>query len=526
MLRHQIATANLSCQLEKAHAAHVKGALAQAEKLYKEILKLHPDSFEVLHRLGILSHQRGRLTEALRYLVAALRRNAGSVEVLSDCGLVQHMLGRIEDALVSYRAALTIEPENPDLLNRYGVVLLNLGQPQEALKSLDRALARNPAHAEALGNRGNVLLKLNHPDQAIINYDAARGIEGDSARLLTNRAHALRRLDRPEEALVDLRAAVALDPRHAEAQFELGMVQLTLGNFDEGWTAYERRWATGAFVPHRRDFRSPLWTGEQPVNGRIILLHGEQGLGDTIQFVRYAAHVVRKGATVVLEVQPELVALMVETGCAARVIARGEKLAAFDLHCPLMSLPRAFKTNLTSIPAAVPYIKVPKIKAENWAMRLPTGKILVGFAWAGRRMHYNDANRSIALKRLTPLFDIADIQFVSLQRDPSPEERTLLRSRRNVLDVSNDLQDFTDTAALMSQLDFVVSVDTAIAHLAGALAKKIIVLLPFAADFRWLRARSDSPWYPTARLSRQPRFGDWESVIDQVCGQLAAAAES
>lgn len=522
MLRHQIAHVNLSSQLEKAHAAQVKGALAQAEKLYKEILRFHPNSFEILHRLAILNHQRGRLTEALRYLVSALRHNPRSAELLSDCGLVQHMLGRFEDALVSYRAALAIGPENADLLSRYGVVLLKLGQPQEALKSLDRALAKNPAHADALANRGNVHLKLNNPDQAIIDYDAARRIGGDSARLLTNRAHALRRLDRLEEVLADLRAAIALDQHHAEAHFELGMVQLTLGNFDEGWTAYERRWATEVFVPHRRHFRSPLWTGEQPVNGRVVLLHGEQGLGDTIQFVRYVTHVARMGATVVLEVQPELVALMVETGCAARVIARGEKLAAFDLHCPLMSLPRAFKTNLASIPAAVPYIKVPKIKAAEWAKRLPIGKILVGFAWAGRRTHLNDVNRSIALKQLTPLFDIAEIQFVSLQRDMGPEDRMLLRSRPNVHDVGNDLQDFTDTASLISRLDFVVSVDTAIAHLAGALAKETIVLLPFAADFRWLRARGDSPWYPNARLIRQPRFGDWESVINLVCGQLAA----
>ena len=381
--------------------------------------------------------------------------------------------------------------------------------------SLARSLARNPEHVEALGNRGNALVKLNRPDEAISSYDAASRIEGWNARLLTNRAHALRRLDRPEEALADLQKAVALDPEYAEAQFELGMVQLVLGDYD-GWTAYERRWATGAFTLHRRDFKSPLWTGEQSLNGRTILLHGEQGFGDTIQFVRYIAKVARLGATAILEVQPELVDLMAEVEGATRVIARGEKLVPFDFHCPLMSLPRACKTNAESVPADVPYIKVPAIHAAKWVGRLPAGKPLVGFCWAGRRSHHNDANRSIALTRFAPLFEITDVGFVSLQRDASADDRALLRSHRNVLDVEDSLRNFVDTAALIIQLDFVVSVDTAVAHLAGALAMPVAVLLPFAADFRWLRARNDCPWYPSARLFRQPRFDDWESAIEQV----------
>jgi tetratricopeptide (TPR) repeat protein len=518
MPHHQTAYAgsNLTRLLQKAHAAHVDGAIAQADKFYKAILEHDPDNFEVLHCLGVLNHQCGRLAQALRFLTAALKRNARSAEVLSSYGLVLHALGRTEEALASYGAALAIEPDNTDVLNKQGIALLDLGRPQEALTSLDRALARDPVHVEALGNRGNALLKLNRPDEAIASYDAVGRIESSSARLLTNRAHALRRLDRTEEALADLHQAVALDPNHAEAQFELGMVQLTLGNYDDGWIAYERRWATGAFAPHRRDFKSPLWTGEQSVNGRTILLHGEQGLGDTIQFVRYAAKVARLGATVILEVQPELVALMAGMEGPARVIARGEKFAPFELHCPLMSLPRACKTNAASIPMDVPYIKVPEIQAAKWAKHLPVKRPLVGVCWVGRRSHHNDANRSIALARFAPLFEIPDVRFVSLQRDLSVDDRMLLRSYRNVLDVGDDLRDFVDTAGLISQLDLVLSVDTAVAHLAGALAKPMVVLLPFAADFRWLRARDDCPWYPSARLFRQPRFDDWESVIEQV----------
>jgi tetratricopeptide (TPR) repeat protein len=517
MLNHQTAHAgpNLTRLLQKAHAAHGKGALTQAEKLYKAILADNPDNFDVLHRLGMLNHQCGRPAQALRFLAAALKRDARSAEAWSNYGLVLHALGRTQEALASYETGLGIEPNNVDLHNKYGIALLDLGRAQEALTSLARALARNPEHVEALGNRGNALVKLNRPDEAISSYDAASRIDGWNARLLTNRAHALRRLDRPEEALADLQKAVALDPEYAEAQFELGMVQLTLGDYD-GWAAYERRWATGAFAHHRRDFKSPLWTGEQSLNGRTILLHGEQGFGDTIQFVRYIAKVARLGATAILEVQPELVELMAEVEGATRVIARGEKLVSFDFHCPLMSLPRACKTNAESVPADVPYIKVPASNAAKWAGRLPAGKPLVGFCWAGRRSHHNDANRSIALTRFAPLFEVADVWFVSLQRDASADDRALLRNYRNVLNVEDSLRDFVDTAALIIQLDFVVSADTAVAHLAGALAMPVAVLLPFAADFRWLRARNDCPWYPSARLFRQPRFDDWESAIEQV----------
>jgi hypothetical protein len=512
--------------LHKARTAHVEGALAQAEKLYEKILKLDPDNFDALHLLGFLNHQSGRPAEALLFLAAALARNGRSAEAHSNHGLVLHELGRIEDALASYDNALAIDPGNVDLLNTYAAALLDFGQTEKALAVLDSVLARNPNHIEALGNRGNALLKLNRPAEAMTGYDAALGIRSDNAQLLTNRAHALRRLDRPADALPDLRKAVALDPGHAEAFFELGMTLLTLGEFGEGWAAYEQRWATAAFAPHRRTFRSPLWTGAQPLQDRTLLLHAEQGFGDTIQFIRYVPHLARLGATVVVEVQPELAELVSTVAGVARVIARGDKLVPFDLHCPLMSLPHACRTSVTTIPANVPYLKVPDSRAATWAKRLPQDKRTIGVVWAGRRAHHNDANRSIALRQFAALFGRTDIQFVSLQRDLNADDRALLRGHDNVIDIGDELGDFADTAALISRLDYVISVDTAVAHLAGALAKPVTVLLPFAADFRWLRARNDSPWYPTAKLYRQPRFGDWASVIEQVGRNLRPSRES
>lgn len=516
----------MSGLLQQAHAHHVDGRLAKAEKLYKTVLRSDPDNVEALHLLGFLNYQSGRAAEALRYVAAALKRDARSVPILASHGMVLHALGRTEEALASYDDALTIAPGDADLRNKQGLARLELGRAQDALDSFDRALALDPRHPDALGNRGNALNALNRPQDALASYDALRRVAGDTAQVLTNRAHALRQLNRIEEALADLHRAVALDPDFAEAQFELGMVQLTLGQFDAGWAAYERRWDTGAFAKRRRDFRSPRWTGPQDLRGRTILLHAEQGFGDTIQFIRYAALLPPLGATVLIEAQPELASLIAQAGFEARVFARGDRLSPFDLHCPLMSLPSALRAIAPAIPADVPYLKTSATLAADWARRLPPRRPRVGVAWAGSRAHNNDANRSIALERFAALFALGDIQFVSLQRDASAADLALLRRFANVLHVGDNLGDFADTAAALSQLDCVISVDTAVAHLAGALAKPVTVLLPLAADFRWLRARADSPWYPTATLLRQSTRGDWDAVLEKACERLTALSRT
>jgi tetratricopeptide (TPR) repeat protein len=505
---------------EKALAAHRAGDFAQADRLYRALLQRDPANFDLLQLTGSVNRELGRLGEALRFLAAAVRCNTRSAAALSELGLVQHRLERYADALASYDAALAIAPDDGDIINRRAVALLRLDRPDDALVELERLLAITPGHTEALGNRGNVLVRLNRPGEAIAAYDAARRIAGDNAQLLTNRAHALRRLDRVEEAVADLQQAIACRPDFAEAHFELGMARLTLGDFARGWDEYEWRWQTGAFAGSRRPFVSPLWTGAQDLTDKTILLHAEQGLGDTIQLVRYVPRVAGRGATVILEVQPELVSLLTGLAGATRVIARGRKPPRFDLHCPLMSLPRAFGTTADAIPAQAPYIQVAAGRAQAFAQRLPAQGPLVGIAWAGRRTHHNDQNRSLPLARLAPLLARPGVRFVSLQREARDGDDAILRQSPNVLDLGGAPEDLADTAALIARLDAVVSVDTAVAHLAGALGKRLFLLLPFAADFRWLRRREDSPWYPTAQLMRQPAFGDWDSVVARVCALL------
>ena len=277
---------------------------------------------------------------------------------------------------------------------------------------------------------------------------------------------------------------------------------------------------TRAFAAHRRSFMVPLWLGDGPIAGKTILLHAEQGYGDTIQFVRYAPRVAQLGAQVVLEVQPELARLLSGMKGMAVVIPRGKPLPAVDLHCPLMSLPLALGTELSTVSAEVPYLAAFDRDVATWHECLPTQRPRVGLVWAGDKWHKNDANRSMRLETLRPLLDLPQFQFVSLQLQIRPADAQLLQHCPHLLRAGAPFRDFAETAAAISQLDAVIAVDTAVAHLAGAMGKRLLLLLPFAADFRWLRKRADSPWYPTAHLIRQHRFNDWGQVVDLLRREL------
>jgi hypothetical protein len=311
-------------------------------------------------------------------------------------------------------------------------------------------------------------------------------------------------------------------PDFAQAKFVEGVAKLTLGDFS-GWRGYEARWGVGFLAAHRRSFDAPLWRGESSLDGKTILLHAEQGYGDTLQFVRYAPLLADRGAKVILEVQPELARLLSPLPDLAAVIARGKPLPPFDCHCPVMSLPLAFATELTTIPAQIPYIAPAKQDVAPWRERLPRRRPLIGLVWSGERSHDNDRNRSLRLETLLPLLQTLDVAFVSLQHEVRDEDRALLQEQSAVVHVGDRFCDFADTAAVISLLDAVISADTAVAHLAGAMGKPLLLLLPFGADFRWLRERDDTPWYPTARLFRQPTFGEWGSVIEVLRHELTRA---
>ena len=524
----QLLQPNCSRLLRRARRAHDSGDLATAEWLYNAVLEYQPGNFDALHGLGQLHFLHARFDTALVLIQSALKNDMSRAEGFASLGLVFHFLHRFKEALVSYDEGLALDPLNTELLNRRGVALLELGRPLAALESFERVLATDPSHFDALGNYGNALIKLNRPQQAIAAYDRALVIAPENAQLLTNRAVALRRLDRPREALMSASRALVSKPDFAQARFVESVARLTLGDFAAGWRGYEARWQVGLLASQRRNFTAPLWLGQETpkvlLDGKTILLHAEQGFGDTIQFARYAPLLARRGAKkVVLEVQRELVPLLSCMAGVDAVIPRGQTLPAFDMHCPLLSLPLAFATELATIPAGVPYIAPPHQRISAWRDRMPQRRPLIGLAWSGDRGHDNDLNRSIGLETLAPLLDLPDVAFLSLQHDMRERDLPILQKSPNVFSIEPKFSDFADTAAAVSLLDAVIAVDTAVAHLAAAMAKPLLLLLPFAADFRWLRERQDSPWYPTARLYRQPKFGDWESAIGAVRQDLMRA---
>jgi hypothetical protein len=373
-------------------------------------------------------------------------------------------------------------------------------------------------------------------DEALASYDKALEIDPKFVEAYVNRGNVFGSLGNTERALADYLKALDIRPDRVEAMWNAGLAELTLGRFREGWKKYESRWLKDETAGHRRDFKQPLWLGEQEVAGRTILLHPEQGLGDTFQFVRYAPLLARRGARVILEVQPSQKAVLANVEGIAGIYSRGETLPDFDLHCPMMSLPLALGTELATIPAEIPYIPVPQERVSKWRARLDeilapkspalqSSPLRIGIAWAGSSTHVNNRNRSIALSRFAALFATPNVEFVTLQKELGPGEAAMLRLHPNVTPVGAELSDFADTAALISLLDLVVSVDTSVVHLAGAVGRSVWVLVPLAPDFRWLLDREDSPWYPTARLFRQPRLDDWESVLEHVRAELEGMTE-
>ncbi len=541
--------------LQEAVALHRQGRLDEAERAYRSVLRMQRDHFDALHLLGMLNHQRGRHADALRLIDSALKASPRSAEALSNRALVLHALGRSEEALASLDRALAAAPDNPDAHNNRGNILLALGRPAEAeaafgkaldrapahpqarinrasarsalgrhaeaLEDLDAALAREPAHPVAHYNRGNALRAAGRESEAAAAYERALAAAPAHVASWFNRGLALQALNRHADALDSFARALGLDPGHADAHFAASMSLLTLGDHRRGWPEYEWRWRRAGMAP--RDLRIPLWLGEPPLEGRTILVHAEQGLGDTIQFARYVPGLARLGAKVVLEVQPELRPLLAGLEGAHAVVARGEKLPPCDLHCPIASLPLAMKTEAGTIPAAIPYLRAGEERLARWRGRLEgVSRPRVALAWSGRAAHANDRNRSIALAELAPILSVAGAGFVSVQRDLREADAARLAAAPQVADLGPELGDFADTAAVLALCDLTICVDTSVAHLAGAMGRPLWVLLPFQPDWRWTLDAPRSPWYPAAELFRQPAPGDWAPAIARVREKLAS----
>jgi tetratricopeptide (TPR) repeat protein len=504
--------------------------LEEAEGAFRRALAVEPGHAGAHRMLGevLLAHCRTlkRYEEALASFDKALAIQPDHADALNNRGLALQELKRYDEALASYDKALAVRSDLAEVLSNRGAALQELRRYDEALASFDKALAIQPDLAEALSNRGIALQELKRYDEALASFGKALAVKPDYADALNNRGNALKELQRHDEALASYNEALAIRPDYAEAHLNQSMCRLLIGDLERGWEQYEWRWASKNFPSPRRKFLQPLWLGKEDIAGRTLLLHAEQGLGDTIQFARYTQAIAQKGARVILEVQPTLRSLMSGISGAHQVLSHGEPLPQFEFHCPLLSLPLAFNTRLPTIPVTTPYLRAAEAAVKTWEDRLGQRNALrVGIVWSGSLANKNDHNRSIALSRLVALASLG-ARLVSLQNEVRAEDEKALAANKHITHFGSELKDFSDTAALVSLMDLVISVDTSVAHLAGALGKPVWILLPFAPDWRWLLDREDSPWYPTARLFRQPMIGDWDSVIHTVIDSLSKCVGS
>jgi len=475
-------------QLRQARAEHEQGHFHPALRKYERVLSLAPRDPNVLQLAGVAAAELERWEQAIGYLQAAIPFAQDDPGLYSNLGNALRGAKRYADALAAYERALFLKESFAEAHNNRGTVLTELDRFDEAEGSYRRALQIRPNYTEAYANLGAL--------------SATRG--------------------RYREALDDYARAISIRPDDPLASWNKALAHLARGEFKEGWRLHEYRWNVRSLKHVKRFPDSRWWHGEEGVAGKRILLHAEQGYGDTLQFCRYAALLADRGARIVLEVPAVLKRLLQSLSGVETTIARGDPIPPFDLHCPLLSLPKAFGTELESIPSASPYLRADSELRAMWRQRLgPSRGLRVGLAWFGRGDHGNDRRRSMAVGDLKPLWDgnARGVEFVSLQPSVRPVQGESW-SRLPLRHFAEHLTDFAQTAALMCELDVIVSVDTAVAHLAGALGKPVWILLPGVADWRWLLERDDSPWYPTARLFRQRSPRGWGGVVERVSTEL------
>jgi tetratricopeptide (TPR) repeat protein len=515
-------TPTIAARLLAAQEHFRAGRLDDAAAVLNEVLAADPDHGEALQGLGYVMAQRGDHARAADCLERALTRRPPSRELLHQTGCVQQIAGRHAQAVVSFERCVALAPRDVASLHAAALSLNALTRHAAALAMLDRAARLSPDTFQIHYNRGRVLGDIGRFDEEIAAYRRALALRPDFVDAHVNLGVAWRDMHRFDEALRAFRKAVSLAPHDADARTNRAQTNLLLGEFEHGWREYEWRWRDGR---QAHPFAGKAWLGETPVAGRTVLVHAEQGFGDTLQFVRYVPLLAAAGARVVLRVQDALLPLLSGMPGAAVVVGESEAVPGWDLHCPLLSLPLAFGTRAATIPTTAPYLRADAGKIARWHSLLDglsgPGRARVGLVWSGRATHPNDRNRSIPLQALQPLL-AADADFISLQQDVRDSDRAALAAHPGVRDVSALLRGFDDTAALVASLDLVITVDTAVAHLSGALARPVWIALPHTPDWRWQLGRCDSPWYPSARLFRQTRRGDWNDAIGALRGALDA----
>ena len=512
---------NIEQLFQKGLAFHQNGNFNEALKAYYQILKINPKHFDALQLSATIYLQCKQYTDALNLFRSALQIKSNHVPALINFGNVQFELKNYDEALKTYNKAIRLEPGNPGAYNNRGNILKDLNRLDEALKNYNAAIQLKPNYADAYNNRGALLNQLKRYDEAIISLDEAIKLKPNNAEAFYNLGNAKEDYACFDEALQNYNKAIELKPNYAEAIANKAYLKLLLGELEEGWQLHESRKNKKDRKKHYPEFPAPLWLGNESIEDKILLVHSEQGLGDTLQFYRYLPMLqTLNPKEVIFHVEKPLIPLLSELNENITILDKNKNLPSFDYYCPLMSLPLAFKTSINSIPNNVPYLYVNNVKNNNWQERLGRKtKTRVGVVWSGSTHHKNDHNRSLTLTQISSLFELP-FEFHCLQKEIRELDIETLNNIKAINQHQSDLHDFSDTAALVNQMDLIISVDTSVAHLAGALGKKVWILLPFVPDFRWLLNRNDSPWYPTAEIFRQPDIDDWDTVIKELISKL------
>ncbi len=489
---------------------------------FDKALKLKPDYVDVYNNRGITLQSLGRLDEAIASYKKATELKPDFADTYVNIGKALFNLERHSEAIACYDKALELDPASCDAFNNRGGALHKLGRFNEAVESYDQALKIRPDYATAHNNRGIALQNLHRFEDALKCFTSALAINPDNTNALSFRGMLLSDLRRFEEALADYEHAISLDRNCAVAQFARAELLLLHGDYLQGWDLYEWRWKTSFKKTNHLIRRYPFWSGEENISGKRILIHPEFGFGDYIMFVRYVGRLQQLGASIVLYAPKPLVSLFSTLKGDISVIEEGAALPEIDLQCPIMSLPHSFKTTLENIPQEFPYLTTPVSKQEYWKGQISaSGKKRIGLVWSGKSNRNIDSNplknRSIPLSMISSLISSA-FEFHSLQKETSKEDSEALLKLAAIK--THVIEDFADTAALIDQMDLIITIDTAVTHLAGALGKRLWVMLPYSTDYRWMKEGSCTPWYPKAALFRQVVAGNWEGVICAVKEEL------
>ena len=508
--------------IQNGLAFHNKGQLDQASFIYEQIRQKSPENIDAIQLLGAIAGQKKQWDKALELFSQVIKINKNNPHVFCNQGIVFKELGLFDQALESYDKAIALKNDFAEVHNNRGFVLQELNRAKEALASYNQAIHLKNDFFVAYNNRALVLQELGQFGQALKSCNLAIDIKKDYALAYNTRGLILQDLGNIKDALSSYEQAIALSQEFSEAHWNRSYALLLSGDLENGFKEHEWRWKNEKLesFKQKRIFNCPLWLGEESLENRTILLHSEQGFGDTIQFCRYALLVARRGARVFLEVEKPLVTLLSHMEGIDRIIEKGSALPELDFHCPLLSLPLAFKTTLHSIPCEIPYIKSDEIQVSQWQKKLgPKQKLRIGIAWSSHSSFKKDTQRSLLFEQLLTALPLDSFEFICLQKELKDNDRSSFE-KSGLPFFGEELTDFSQTAALIDSLDLVISTCTSIPHLSAALGKPTWILLQFVPDWRWMLETEQSSWYSSVRLFRQKTLGDWSGVFDQMKVEL------